>query len=150
MNKKEIIGEFLNGEPIAVVGVSSNEKKFGSTVFKDLLKKGYTVYPVNPKLAEFNRNKCYPDLTSLKGKVKRALLVVPSLQTSLVVHQAFESGIELIWMQQGSESESASEFCRKNGIKLIDHECILMFAQPVVSFHKFHRFVAKLFRKLPA
>ena len=58
-------------------------------------------------------------------------------------------GVKNIWMQQGSESENAIEFCNKNEINVIHGECILMFAEPVKSIHSFHRWVNKLIGKYP-
>jgi predicted CoA-binding protein len=52
-------------------------------------------------------------------------------------------------MQQGSESEKAINYCNENGIDVIHGECILMFAEPVESIHKFHKWLWKIFGKLP-
>ena len=50
-------------------------------------------------------------------------------------------GITHIWMQPGSESAAAIAEAAKAGITVISGECILMFLEPVESFHAFHRFV---------
>ena len=42
------INEFLDSQPIALVGVSRNPKKFGYAVFKELKEKGMKIIPVNP------------------------------------------------------------------------------------------------------
>ena len=34
---------------------------------------------------------------------------------------------EKVWMQQGSQSKVAEEYCAENGIDCISNECILMF-----------------------
>jgi predicted CoA-binding protein len=34
---------------IVVIGASNDSEKFGNIIVKDLLKKGHTVVPVNPK-----------------------------------------------------------------------------------------------------
>ena len=58
-------------------------------------------------------------------------------------------GIRRVWMQQGAQSDAAIRYCQEHNINEVHGECIMMFAQPVKSFHGFHRGVWKLFGKLP-
>jgi predicted CoA-binding protein len=53
-----------------------------------------------------------------------------------------------IWLQQGSESPEVLKLARELGLSPISGKCILMYAPPVGSFHKFHHFFARLFGKL--
>ena len=73
----------------------------------------------------------------------------PPVEAEKVVKQAYEVGIRNVWLQQGAQSDSAIQFCKDNGINVVHNECILMFAEPVASFHKFHRWVWKILGKLP-
>jgi predicted CoA-binding protein len=104
---------------------------------------------VNPNIDNIDGETCYPDIKSVPQKIGALLLVVPPEQTEKVVAEALVMGIKYIWMQKGAESEKAVGYCAENGINAVYGECILMFAQPVHSFHKFHRFFVKLFGKLP-
>jgi len=54
-----------------------------------------------------------------------------------------------VLLQQGAQSDSAIQFCKDNGMNIVHNECIMMFAEPVGSFHKFHRWVWKIIGKLP-
>ena len=65
------------------------------------------------------------------------------------MREAAAAGIRRIWIQQGAESREALDFCAANGLPAVSKQCILMFAEPVGSFHAFHRWVAKVFGKLP-
>ncbi len=149
MVKRSEVDEFLNCKRLAVAGVSRSGKKFGNSVFKELRSKGYAVYPVNPNAGEIDGVKTYPGLTSLKGMVDGAVFVVPPDQTELLVRDAASAGVKYIWMQQGSESDEAINFCRENGIKTVHGECILMYAEPTAFFHKLHRGINKLIGKAP-
>ena len=71
------------------------------------------------------------------------------MKTEKVVKDVHSNNIKLVWMQQGSESETAIEFCEKNSIEVVYKECILMFAEPAASIHKFHRWIWKILKKLP-
>jgi predicted CoA-binding protein len=100
-------------------------------------------------LESFEGQPCYPSLKALPEGVEAALIVVHAAQTEQVVKDAAEAGIRRVWMQQGAGSQQAIAYCKENGIEVVSGECILMFAEPVASFHGFHRWLWKLFGKLP-
>lgn len=149
MTDKATVEEFIAQRKLAVVGVSKNPQKFGTMVFKELKAKGYQVFPINPSMETFEGQPCFPNLASLPEKVGGAVIIVSPAQTEQVVRDAKAAGIPRVWMQQGAESPTAIEYCQKNGLKEVHGECIMMFAQPVGSVHKFHRLVWGLFGKLP-
>lgn len=55
---------------------------------------------------------------------------------------------EKVWMQQGSHSKVAEEYCAENGIDCISNECILMFAEPAGFIHRVHRWIWSIAGKL--
>jgi predicted CoA-binding protein len=150
MTSKKIVDEFLLQKKIAVVGVSRKKTKFGNAIYKELKRKGYNVFPVNPHINTFEGDNCYPDLLSLPEKVDAVVINVPSVQTEKVVREAKEAGINKVWLQQGSQSEEAVKFCEENGIDYVSNECILMFVQPSAFIHLAHRWIWGVFGKLPA
>ncbi len=149
MTKRIDVDDFLAQEKLAVVGVSRKKRKFGNAVYKELKKKGYRVFPVNPHMDSLEGEPCFADLKSLPEPVGGAVLVVPPAKTEEVVKDAAAAGIPRIWMQLGAKSEDAIEFCKQNDITVISNECIIMYAEPVTSFHKFHRWLWKVFGKMP-
>ncbi len=149
MADKKIVEKFIAARKLAVVGVSRDSKKFGSAVYKELKSKGYELFPVNPNMDNLNGDTCFPDLKSLPETVDGVICVVPPAVTENVVKDAHAASINLVWMQQGSESKNAVQYCKENGIDVVHGECIFMFAEPVGSIHKFHRWIWKVFGKLP-
>jgi predicted CoA-binding protein len=145
MTTKKEVDLFLSLKTLAVVGVSRNKQKFGSMAYLDLKTKGYTVYPVNPKLTEFDGVKCYPSLKAIPKGVEGAVLVVHPVDADQVVKDAKSAGIKQIWFQQGAESKAAVQFCKQNGMSAITGECIMMFMPNTASFHKVHRFLRGVF-----
>ena len=77
------------------------------------------------------------------------LIITAKKNTEEIVNQAIRKNIKHIWIQQGSETKEALELARKNGINLISGQCILLAAEPVKGFHKFHKVIAQLFRMYP-
>jgi predicted CoA-binding protein len=122
-----LIQEFLRKENVfAVIGVSQNPEKYGHQVYKDLKAAGYTVYPINPNVDEVLGDKCYPSLSDLPEKPDVVDTVVPPAVTEEIVKECKALGIDKVWMQPGSESEQAIEFCEKNGIKVVHDVCVMV------------------------
>lgn len=149
MTTKADVEDFLSQEKFAVIGVSRKKSKFGNVIFRELKKKGREVYPINANADTIEDEKCYPDLKSLPEPVGGVIIVVPPAQTEQVVKDAKDAGITRVWMQQGAQSDAAITFCKENNISVVAKECILMFVEPVDSIHKFHRWLWKIFGKLP-
>lgn len=124
---EKLITEFLDKKNVfAVVGASRNPKKYGHQVYKDLRNAGYRVYPVNPNTNEILDDKCYPSLEHLPVKPDVADLVVPPKVTEQVVKTCKRLGIKKVWMQPGSESETAINFCKENNMNVIHGVCVMI------------------------
>jgi predicted CoA-binding protein len=149
MSTKIAVDEFVAQRKLAIVGVSRGGIKFGNMAFRALKEKGYRVFPVNPNAEEIGGERCYPSLRALPESVDGVLVVVPPKETEQVVRDAASAGISRVWLQQGAESKAAIRFCEENGLKVVHGECILMFAQPVISFHRWHQWLWKVLGKLP-
>ena len=147
--KLEKINRFLNLKNIAVVGVSRSGKGFGSSIYNHLKQQGYSVYAVNRKGGFSGNIKLYNSLFDIGQNIEGIVTVVPPPETESTVQGAHDLGIKNVWMQLGSESKNAIDFCEANDINLIYKECILMFAEPVNSIHRFHRWINKISGKYP-
>ncbi len=148
MVEQSTIESFLAERKLALAGVSRSGKKFGNAAYKELRQKGYEVFIVHPEAQEINGAPCHATLTALSGKVGGLVNVVPPEQTEKLVREAHAAGINKIWMQQGSESANAIQFCKENGMEVIHGQCILMHSQPQ-GFHKFHGWLWGLLGKRP-
>lgn len=146
---KAVVDDFVSQKKLAVVGVSRNSRKFGNFAYHELKARGYQVFPVNPNLDSVGEDRCYPSLNTLPEKVDGVVVVVPPKETEKVVQETDAAGIKRVWMQQGAESEAAIRFCKDHGMSEVHGECILMFSEPVRSYHWFHRFVLQCFGRLP-
>jgi predicted CoA-binding protein len=124
---ERLIASFLDKRNIfAVVGVSRDPAKYGHQVYRDLRSAGYRVFAVNPNLSEVLGDKCYPSLDALPVKPDVVSIVVPPKVTETIVETCKKLGIKKVWMQPGSESETAIKFCRENGIDVIHGVCIMI------------------------
>ncbi len=125
--KEELIKEFLNKKNIfSVVGASRDPRKYGYQVYKDLKEAGYEVYPINPNAEKVLGDKCYPDLGDLPIKPDVVDVVVPPKVTEEIVKACKRLGITKIWMQPGSESETAIKFCDENDMDVVHGVCVMV------------------------
>jgi len=142
------IEDFLLSEPIAMVGVSRNPRKFGYAAFKELKDKGMNVIPVNPYASEIHGSKVYPDIRNLPPEVKGLIIMTKKDQTASIVRDAKGLGLKQIWIQQMADSKEAINELKDTDINFITGECILMHYKPH-SFHKFHKTLKKIFGRFP-
>jgi len=130
---EELIKEFLRKKNIyAVIGVSRNPKKYGHRVYKDLKMSGYRVYPINPNADEILGDKCYHSLKELPERPDVVDIVVPPMITVDIVKECKELGIKKVWMQPGSESKKAINFCKENDINIIHGICVMVKRKEVI------------------
>jgi predicted CoA-binding protein len=148
MSTLKQINEFIGSQPIALVGVSRNPKKFGYSAYKELKEKGMNIVPVNPEADEIMGEKSYRNVSSLPSDVKGIIVFTKKDQTASVVKEAKEKGIKQIWIQQMADTKEALDELNGTDINFITGECILMHYKPH-SIHKFHRAIVKFFGRLP-
>lgn len=141
--------DFVSRHTLAIVGVSRNPRKFANAAYRDLRGKGYALFPVNPHAREVEGDRCFASLRELPQPVDGVIIMVPPAETEKVVLDAAAAGITRVWMQQGAESPAALAACDKLGVTAVAGECILMFAEPVRSFHAFHRWCRRLVGRMP-
>jgi len=143
------VAVFLSAGKYAVAGVSRDPKKFGHVVFKTLLKKGMDVVPVNPSADTIDGVRCYNSVSDLPSDIKGVIFMTPKEETLSVAREAISKGIKNLWIQQGAESKATISELEKENVNLIHNECIMMFWKPD-GVHSFHRFLKKIFGRLPA
>jgi uncharacterized protein len=151
MVPKKSIEDFKNNKEIAVIGASTNKKKFGYIVFNNLRQNNFNVFPVNPGKPEIDGVKCYADIAGLPSTVKAVIFVTKPEVTEKIAQQILENSmIEYLWFQPGSLNKTSLILTEKNNNKtIINGECILMFLKPSGFPHSMHRFLNKLFGKYP-
>jgi predicted CoA-binding protein len=140
-----LIDNFISSKRIAIVGMSRSGKKFGNAAGKELLAKGYEIYPVHPNALEIEGITCYPDLKSLDGKVDAVWISIPPSMVPPVLEEAAQIGLKNVWIQLGAWSKEVQQNVDRLGLSVVSRKCILMYAPPVKSIHKFHRNIVGLF-----
>jgi len=141
MTKKTDIEGLFSHKVLAVAGVSRDPNGFGNLAYRALKAKGYRVLAINPNAQSIEGAPCYASLEALPEKAGGLILTTQPAVSEQIVREAAEVGIGNIWLQQGSESPAAIEFCHEHGINVVAGECIMMYMPHPAFPHNFHKFV---------
>lgn len=115
------IDRFMAANVFAVAGASDDPEKYGHKCFAALLKRGYHVFPLNPRAKSVMGQTAYPNLAAVPEPVEALSVVTPPAVTEKLIDEAIAAGVKTIWMQPGAEPDqpAALERARAAGIALI-------------------------------
>ena len=125
---EDLVKDFLKQKRFAVAGSFRNESKYAYKILKTLIKKGYEVYPVNPRVSDVEGLKCYKRISDIPFAVDVVNIVTPPKVTERIVRECKDKGVCRVWLQPGAESEEAIEFCRQNKVSVIYNLCVMIEA----------------------
>ena len=94
----------MAGRVVAIVGASSDRRKFGNRAVRTFLRQGYDVKPVNPHERSIEGLTVYPTIADVPGPVDIVSIYVPpeigiGLLDAIAAKQPRE-----IWVNPGAES----------------------------------------------
>lgn len=118
---------------VAVVGATDSLHKYGSTIYRDLKRKGFVVYPVNPGRSTVDGDTAYPDLASLPAEPTIINIVVPPERTMKVLEEAESLGYDNVWIQPGAADDAVREYVDRKRMNVLIDACIMVQARPVAA-----------------
>jgi uncharacterized protein len=110
---------------IAVVGLSEKPSRPSFGVTEYMRRQGYTILPVNPRLASWEGLTAYPDLASVPPPVEIVNVFRRSEHAGAVVDEAIRIGAKAVWLQEGVVDEAAARRARDAGLLVVMDRCIL-------------------------
>jgi predicted CoA-binding protein len=122
---EEIKGILRKCRTIAVVGISPKESRDSNRVAKYLMKQGYEIVPVNPGQREILEKPCFRTLSDIPFPIDMADLFLNPERVPIVVDQAIDMGVQVIWMQEGVVHNKAAQKAREKGIEVVMNKCIM-------------------------
>jgi predicted CoA-binding protein len=111
---------------VAVVGATDNPSKYGYVIYRDLKRKGYRVFAVNPRRATVDSDPAYRDLASLPEKPTIVNVVVPPPVAASVLKESLRLGLLNVWLQPGAESPENLAYLQENGFNYLANACIMI------------------------
>jgi hypothetical protein len=111
-------------QTIAVVGLSDNPARDSNGVARFLLRHGYTIIPVNPKLNEALGVRAYPSLREVPVPIDIVNVFRRPEFVPGIVDEAIEVGAKVIWLQLGVVHEESARRASAAGMKVVMDRCI--------------------------
>lgn len=151
-----MVQNFLAQKRIAVVGVSDKRETGCNLAYQKFKDAGYQVFAINPRIASFQGDACYPDLASLPTKPDAVFILANPKVTDQIVSQCVDLGVKHVWMHcmmgtkpglakdMTSVSQSAVDVCKANGIAVIPGSCPNQYLN-ADGGHKFMKGMFNLF-----
>ncbi len=133
MNPLNLV-EFLKTNPkIALVGATNDKSKYGNVILHDLINKGFTVFPVNPRAQTIDGFKAYKNLEELnqEQKIDLIVFVVPPKITLQNLEIALKLNLKKVWIQPGAGDENVREFLENNHFEYLMDACVMVMSNKI-------------------
>ncbi len=95
------------GPNVAIIGASSDRKRYSNKAVRAFAAEGYNVYPINPKEESVEGRRAYASVGEVEGKIDFVSLYL-SPHVSLrnkIPEQLRDSGIEMVILNPGAASD---------------------------------------------
>ena len=122
----ELYSFLEKAKTIAVVGISEREDRASKYVSEYMQRAGYTIYPVNPNIDQWNGLEAFESVVDVPATVdivdvfRRPEFVLP------VAKSAVEAGAGVLWLQQGIANDEAAELAAGAGLSVVMDTCIMV------------------------
>src|SRR5262249_51533665 len=104
---------------VAVIGASSNRRKFGTKALRAFEHRGYHVIPITPHEAEVEGHKAYSSVLDVPGPIDMATVYVPGAVGLKVMDDLAQKGIHEVWLNPGADDRPVVDRARTLGLKTV-------------------------------
>ncbi len=101
---------------VAIVGASSDRRKYGNKAVRAYKQGGWVVYPINPKEKEIEGLECYPSVTDVPEGIDRVSMYVPPRVGKTMLHEIAAKKPKELFFNPGSEDEEIVDMARGLGL----------------------------------
>lgn len=124
----DLVSHLRSNPGIALVGATNDSTKYGNIIFRDLRKKNYTVYPVNPRATTVEGEAAYKNLESLiaEKSVGLVVYVIPPKLTLEGLKIAESLGLKKVWVQPGAGDETVRAYLDEHGFEYLMDACVMV------------------------
>jgi hypothetical protein len=104
---------------VAVIGASSDRRKFGNKAVRAFHHRGYTVVPVHPREAEVEGLKAYVSVLDYAEPIDMATFYVAPVVGLPLLDEMARKGIGEVWFNPGADAPELVDRARALGLKPI-------------------------------
>ena len=104
---------------VAVIGASSAPHKYGNKAVRAYLRRGWTVYPVNPNEKVVEGLPTYPTISDIPGSVDRVSVYVPPVVGLTLLEAIQAKHPKELFLNPGAESDELVSRAEAMGLEPI-------------------------------
>jgi uncharacterized protein len=104
---------------VAVIGASSDRRKFGNRAVRAFVNEGYTVIPINPHESSVEGLRAYRSVLDVPGPIDMASFYVPPEVGETIIGEVAQKQIPEVWLNPGAESDELVAAARRLSIRPI-------------------------------
>ncbi len=117
------------GTSIAVVGATDHPTKYGGIIYRDMKRKGFPVFAVNPYRNTVDGDPCWATVKDLPETPTIAVFVIPARRGLTVLQECAEAGIRNIWIQPGAFSPELGDALESGDFDWLANACVMVRAR---------------------
>jgi predicted CoA-binding protein len=99
----------MSERSVAVIGASSDRRKYGNKAVRAYLESGFKVFPVNPREETIEGVKAYKSILDIPGPIDFVSMYVPPAVGVRLLAAIAEKKPKEVWLNPGSESDELIE-----------------------------------------
>ncbi len=111
---------------VAIVGATDDPAKYGYVIYRDLKRKGFSIFPVNRNRETVDGDTAFKQLADIPEAPTVVNIVVPPEATEQVLQQCLELGLMNVWLQPGTESAANLTFLQQHPFNYLAKACIMV------------------------
>ena len=102
---------------VAVIGASSDRRKFGNKAVRAFSAQGFTVVPINPNEKEIEGERAYASVLDYPGHIDEATVYVRPDIGLQVMSDIARKGIRTLWLNPGADGAAVIARAHELGLR---------------------------------
>ena len=119
---------------VAVIGASSDRRKFGNKALRAFAQQGYIVYPINPHEREIEGHPAFASVLDVPGPIDMATIYVRPAVGVRVMDDLAAKQVGVIWLNPGADGPEVVARAGQLGLKTIQACSIIAIGESPRSF----------------
>jgi uncharacterized protein len=104
------------GAVVAIIGASTDRRKFGNKAVRAFVRRGYDVKPIHPSAARVEGLPAYRSIAEVPGHIDRVSLYVPPEIGETLLDEIAAAKPGELWVNPGAESPALLARARALGL----------------------------------
>ena len=101
---------------VAIIGASSDRRKFGNKALRAFRAQGFTVIPINPTEATVEGERAYTSVLDFPGAIDEASVYVPPAVGLGIMDELKKKGVPVVWLNPGADGSAVVARARALGL----------------------------------